>query len=205
MKQLLFALLLALGLAAPASAQWLGNGQGCRSNCTFTGPITWATGLGAISQINGPTDQDLKISAGNTNTWRLVMGTNSAIALGTTAQNNNLIVNTNRVGAQIATTEVWDVFAGGMTLSSGSLPTVTTCGTGTVTAGSTNNGGEVTATGATSCTVNFTSSPFATVAFCTVSEETTAAAIRISAQSTSAFTVTGLTSGDKFTFHCFGK
>jgi hypothetical protein len=83
-------------------------------------------------------------------------------------------------------------------------PTIGTCGTGTVTAGSTDNAGEVTSTGATTCTVNF-SAAWGAVPFCTVTDETTAAALRISAISASAFTVANLTSGDKFMWMCFGR
>lgn len=86
----------------------------------------------------------------------------------------------------------------------GAVPTLTSCGTGTVTAKSTNIAGEVTATGATSCTVNFATPVFSNQPFCIIEEETTAVAHRISAISTTAFTVTGLTSGDKFMYVCLG-
>jgi len=83
-------------------------------------------------------------------------------------------------------------------------PTVTSCGSGTVTAHSTNTAGEVTATGATACTVTFGAPAWAFQPFCTVTDETTASALRISAISTTAFTVANLTSGDKFMWTCFG-
>lgn len=83
-------------------------------------------------------------------------------------------------------------------------PTATTCGTGTVTAHSTNVAGEVTATGATTCTLTFGATAFTNQPFCTVTDETTAAALRISAISTTSFTVTNLTAGDKFLYVCLG-
>lgn len=83
-------------------------------------------------------------------------------------------------------------------------PTVTSCGTGSVTSTSNNTAGEITATGATTCTVTFGAPNWTNTPFCTVTDETTAAALRISAISATAFTVTNLTSGDKFMFHCLG-
>lgn len=83
-------------------------------------------------------------------------------------------------------------------------PTVTSCGTGSITAHSTNTAGGFTATGATSCTVTFGVPNWTNVPFCTVSEITTAGVSRISAASVSAFTVTGFTSGDAFYYHCLG-
>lgn len=83
-------------------------------------------------------------------------------------------------------------------------PTVTTCGTGSVTAHSNNMFGEITATGATSCTVTFGLPNWSFQPFCVIEDETSAVAQRISAISVSAFTVTALTSGDKFMYHCGG-
>ena len=93
----------------------------------------------------------------------------------------------------------------GLELAIGSAqPTLTACGTGTLTAKSTNIAGEVTATGATACTINFGAPVWSNQPFCVVEEETSAVAQRISAISTTAFTVTGLTSGDKFMYQCLG-
>ena len=93
----------------------------------------------------------------------------------------------------------------GVELAIGSVqPTLTSCGTGTLTAKSTNIAGEVTATGATACTINFGAPVFSNQPFCVIEEETSAVAQRISAISTTAFTVTGLTSGDKFMYQCLG-
>lgn len=213
-------LALALLIAAPAAAQPVvtgvgGNppvavsaGGGCLTGCTFNGtttlggPLTWSTGLGAITHVLGPSDQDLKITAGNSTAAQLNLGTGSGASLTTSG---GATVNGSTVNLNVAASTIEQVAAGGIRLLSASQPTVSSCGTGSVTNGSTNNGGEVTATGATSCTVNFTSTPYATVVFCAVEEETTLGSYRISAISTSAFTVTGLTAGDKFMYICFGK
>lgn len=80
---------------------------------------------------------------------------------------------------------------------------LSTCGTGTIAANSTDSSGAATATGATACTVNFGNS-YATAPNCTVSDKTTAAALKV-AETTGGFTVTGLTSGDTFGWHCFAK
>lgn len=83
--------------------------------------------------------------------------------------------------------------------------TVTSCGTGTVTTGSRNSAGEATATGATACTVQFKNNTWTNTPFCVPEDESTLQAVRISAISTSSFTVTGLTSGDKFMWICLGQ
>lgn len=85
-------------------------------------------------------------------------------------------------------------------------PTVTSCGTGTVTTGSRNTSGEITATGATVCTVTFGAPAWTNTPFCTVTLGTApTTALYISASSTTAFTVSGLTAGNKFTYQCLGR
>lgn len=83
-------------------------------------------------------------------------------------------------------------------------PTATTCGTGTVTAHSTNMAGQITATGATTCTVTFGAPAWSFAPFCSVTDVTTAAALRISTSATTSIIVTGLTSGDVFNWVCGG-
>jgi len=83
-------------------------------------------------------------------------------------------------------------------------PTVTSCGTGAVTAHSNNTFGEITPTGATACTVTFGAPAWTFQPFCTVTMEGTAEVVRISAISTTAFTVNFATSGNKFMYHCGG-
>lgn len=85
-------------------------------------------------------------------------------------------------------------------------PTVTSCGTGTVTSGSRNTAGEITATGATACTVTFGAPNWTNTPFCTITlANAPTTTPYISAISASAFTVSGLTAGDKFQFHCIGR
>mgnify|MGYP001590906353 CR=1 FL=1 len=83
-------------------------------------------------------------------------------------------------------------------------PTVDTCGTGTITANSNNSVGDVTATGATACTVTFGAPAWTNQPFCVVQDVTSEEPSRISAISTTAFTVTGLVSGDRFLYLCLG-
>lgn len=95
----------------------------------------------------------------------------------------------------------------GIQLNTGTAaPTVTSCGTGTVTTGSRNTTGQITATGATACTITFGSPAWSNTPFCTV---TLANAVTttpyISAASTTAITVSGLTAGDIFNYHCIGR
>jgi len=83
-------------------------------------------------------------------------------------------------------------------------PTATTCGTGTVTAHSNNMAGQITATGATVCTLTFGAPAWTFTPFCTVTEVTAARALFISAASATAITVSGLTSNDVFNYICGG-
>ncbi len=95
----------------------------------------------------------------------------------------------------------------GIQLNTGAnaAPTVTSCGTGSVTSGSRNVAGEITATGATACTVTFATPAWTNTPFCVATDGTGARALWISGASTTAFTVNGLTAGDKFTYHCIGR
>lgn len=83
-------------------------------------------------------------------------------------------------------------------------PSVTTCGTGAIGAHSNNMGGSFSTTGATTCTLTFGAPAWTFTPFCTFTEKTTAGPYRISAESTTAVTITGFTSGDSFTYHCGG-
>jgi hypothetical protein len=83
-------------------------------------------------------------------------------------------------------------------------PTVTTCGTGAVTAHSTNFSGEITPTGATACTVTFGAPNFTNQPFCVITVEGATITDYVSAISVSAFTVSGLASSEKFMYTCSG-
>jgi hypothetical protein len=81
--------------------------------------------------------------------------------------------------------------------------TLGACGTGTITTGSRGSAGGATATGATSCTVNFTTS-FTNAAFCSANDITGARALSVTS-ATGSITVGGLTAGDVFTYTCLGR
>lgn len=92
-------------------------------------------------------------------------------------------------------------------LGSGTAPTVTTCGTGSIAATSTDTAGDVTATGATACTVVFNTA-FSHKPVCVATDESTAAGLKLVYGGTgnaAQITVSGLTSGDEFTYVCIGK
>lgn len=87
--------------------------------------------------------------------------------------------------------------------SSASIPVVSTCSTGALTTGSSDTAGDVTATGATACTITF-GTAFVAVPSCVISDYTTAAALKAAVTNT-AIVVTGLTSGDRFSWICVAK
>lgn len=83
--------------------------------------------------------------------------------------------------------------------------TVTTCGTGTITANSRNMAGGFTATGATACTVTFGTPAWTNTPFCVVTlRNAPTTTPYISAISTTAFTVSNLTANDVINYNCIG-
>lgn len=115
-----------------------------------------------------------------------------------------------RAGWTLGTVSVETISQGGIFASvGGTTPTVTSCGTGTVATSATNNAGDVTATGATACTVVFaTTTPFANKPVCWAQDETSAVALKVVPGGTGNklnIAVTGLTSGDEFMYGCIGK
>ena len=93
----------------------------------------------------------------------------------------------------------------GLEIAFGAQPTLTSCGTGTITSGSRNSAGEVTATGATSCTVTFAGAAFNNSPFCVANNATSASVPIMAVTGTTSFTVSGLTSGDRFFYICLGR
>lgn len=88
---------------------------------------------------------------------------------------------------------------------SAGVPAIFSCGTGSVTSGSTDFAGEATSTGATVCQIAFSSGTvFSTFPFCVVTEETSTAALKV-ATAQASFTVSNLVSGDKFMWFCSGR
>lgn len=89
------------------------------------------------------------------------------------------------------------------------VPTVANCSvttTGVVNNHSTNTAGSVTpGTGSTACDVVFGAPAFSFAPFCVITDYTSVIlAPKISARSTTGFTVTGLTAGDTFGYICLG-
>jgi hypothetical protein len=92
-------------------------------------------------------------------------------------------------------------------IGAGTKPTVTSCGSGAASASSTDFAGDVTATGATACTVVFNAA-YANKPVVVAVDETTAAGLKVALGGTgnaAQFTVTGLTSGDEFMYMVIGK
>ncbi len=89
-------------------------------------------------------------------------------------------------------------------IGTSSAPSLSSCGTGALATGSNDIAGRVTVTGATACTVTF-STPYPIAAFCVVADVSDATKGIVSAQSISAFTINSLTSGDTVAYVCGGK
>lgn len=83
-------------------------------------------------------------------------------------------------------------------------PTATSCGSPTVTAHSNNMAGQIVAGAVTVCTVTFGAPAWTFAPFCTATDVTGARALFVSAASTTAITVSGLTASDTFNYTCGG-
>jgi hypothetical protein len=88
-------------------------------------------------------------------------------------------------------------------VGAGAVPTLGTCGTGSVNAASTDFAGTATSTGATSCQINF-GTAFANAPFCVAADTTRAATLQV-VPATGSVTVSGLTAADVFTWICIGQ
>lgn len=88
------------------------------------------------------------------------------------------------------------------------IPTVANCSVGSagaVSAHSTNTAGEVVpGSSSTSCDVVFGAPAYSFAPFCVVNDESAVVAARVSARSTTGFTVTGLSAGNTFSYVCIG-
>lgn len=85
-----------------------------------------------------------------------------------------------------------------------SFPVLSSCGTGTLTAGSSDMAGTFSTTGATGCTVTF-GTAWASAPSCVVTELTVNTAARTTAVSTTAIVVASGGSGSSYTYVCVGK
>lgn len=109
---------------------------------------------------------------------------------------SGLYFGTNRVG-----------FAGHMESgqkASGNTPALSSCGTGTLAAGSTDTAGEFTATGATGCTLTF-GTAYAAAPSCSVTEETVNTATTTKTVTASTIVVASGGSGSKYSYLCLAK
>lgn len=87
-------------------------------------------------------------------------------------------------------------------MQGGTIPTVTSCGTGAVLAGSKDSAGQVTVTGATACTIVF-SSAWTNAPFC-IAENLTANRGFIDSISTTQIVLSTITDGDVIQWVCVG-
>jgi len=85
-----------------------------------------------------------------------------------------------------------------------SAPAVSSCGTGAIATGSSDMAGEVTATGATGCTLTF-GTAFASTPSCVTLNETAPSRAYTVAVTTTAITLASLTAGDKVSWICMAK
>lgn len=92
---------------------------------------------------------------------------------------------------------------GHMQIGSIAPTSVSTCGTGAIVANSTDASGQINATGATACTINF-GNAYASAPNCILTDNTSAVALK-GVPATGSLVVTGLTSGDTFTYVCLAK
>jgi hypothetical protein len=156
-------------------------------SAVITYPITVASS-GTITSIGSFITSNGSVQAGAGNSFQI----NGRNILSSTADGlTNLFNNAGTVGVQLNTGTA--------------APTLTACGTGTVSANSRNSFGEITATGATACTVTFGAPNWTNAPFCVVTGDNALITTPyVSARSATAFTVSGLTAGDKFSYHCGG-
>lgn len=155
-----------------------------------------------LGQMNWGSNSSFLIgSAGNANLFRLFDGgAGSVYGLGISSGSLD-IVSGGKVALYAGSALAMAIDANlHVQTISGTKPTVSSCGTGATAAGSTDVAGTVTATGAAACTVIFHAA-YTAVPSCVVSDVTTAAGLKVVATA-SQFVVTGLTSGDAFTYIC---
>ncbi len=218
MRRVIAAFVLVLACVANASAQITPVGPslnlpaaGCYSINNDSFVCRSIAGTFTFGTTKNGTDGVLTTGAitagGNVNVTGAIIATasntlttTSGFFKGNVGGGQNINLNTD---GQFRTTNNAQTF--GTQINNGTAaPTATTCGTGSVSAHSSNTQGELVATGATTCTLTFGAGAWTNTPFCVFTEETTAGAFRISASSTAAITITGFTSGDSFTYICLG-
>lgn len=88
--------------------------------------------------------------------------------------------------------------------SNNSVPVVSACGTGALATGSSDTAGEVTATGATGCTLTF-GTAYASAPSCVTLNETVPSRAYTAAITATAITLASLTAADKVSYICIAK
>lgn len=174
------------------------------------------------SAVNGAGVMTTGLTFSPTNTFDI--GTNTTtLAPRTVYAGTNVIAGTNiamggsvigGVGAtltrlNLATTDGQAFFANNastsvLRLNVTGAPALSSCGDGALDTGSTNTSGRVNATNATACTLTFSTAFPGSSADCLI-ENITANRGNVTASSASAFTVSNLTAGDDFMYHCLGR
>lgn len=87
---------------------------------------------------------------------------------------------------------------------SGTLPVLSSCGTGTMVVGSSDTAGTFSTTGTTGCTLTF-NVPYATAPTCVVTELGANLATRTTATTATTLVVAAGTSGSSYSYMCIGK
>lgn len=88
--------------------------------------------------------------------------------------------------------------------TSNNVPTLASCGAGTLAAGSTDTAGTVTLTGVTACTVTY-GTAYAVAPVCTVFDQTTNRATLTGVATASTLPITGATAGDVVSYICIAR
>jgi Pectate lyase superfamily protein len=142
---------------------------------------------------------------GNAVQFRNAANNNDVVLVGLVDGSNNMSFGDGSTGAMYVMRSSTNQYLMSNARFLAGTPTIGACGTGSITAGSTDLSGEATATGATSCVVNFSNATgFSAKPWCVVNDQTRAAALQATF-SQSGFTVNGLTSNDVFNWICIGR
>lgn len=105
--------------------------------------------------------------------------------------------------AQVSIQRGWNNVAARLRVT-GTAPTLSSCGTGTLATGSNDTVGRLTVVGATACTLTFSATFGGNSADCVIANMT-ANRGNVSAASATAITVSNLTDGDVVAYVCLGR
>lgn len=176
-----------------------------------TGPIVVTNGTAAAPSLTDSTrTSGLYVRAAGA--WAYATGTNPTVQFDSGGLKANSVIldvtnqdiQINRLSAgQLNITDVDGTPDFNINVSG--APALSTCGDGALATGSSNTSGRVTsATTMTACTLTFSVAYPANGADCVINN-LVANRGNVTAASTTAFTVSNLTAGDDFMYHCFGR